>query len=113
MVINQGDLFWVNLDKIRPVVVVQNETFNRRLSTVIVCALTSNLGRARAPGNVRLPRGAGGLSEDSVANVTQIFAIDKGELTNPIGRLGRTYVAGILSGINLVLSPVRHSSAPR
>lgn len=110
MVINQGDLFWVDLETRRPVAVVQNDTFNRRLSTVVVCELTSNLGRARAAGNVRLPRGEGGLPQESVVNVTLIFAIDKSELTDRIGRLGRNYVVEILRGINLVLSPARHSA---
>ena len=95
MVASQGDLFWVDLGEPsgsrpgfrRPFVVVQNDLFNRsRLSTVIVCALTSNLRRAEAPGNVLLPQGAGNLPQDSVANVTQLFTIDKGELTDRIGR---------------------------
>ena len=78
MVVSQGDLFWVDLGEPagsrpgfrRPFVVVQNDLFNRsRLSTVIVCALTSNLRRAEAPGNVLLPKGAGNLPRESVAAV--------------------------------------------
>ncbi|MCY4376020.1 MAG: type II toxin-antitoxin system PemK/MazF family toxin [Spirochaetaceae bacterium] len=71
------------------------------------CALTSNLRRAEAPGNVLLPKGAGNLPKDSVANVTQLFTIDKGELTDRIGRLGRDLVADIVHGIDLVLDPRR------
>ena len=116
MVISQGDLYWVDLGEPsgsrlglrRPFVVVQNDLFNRsRLSTVVVCALTSNLRRAEAPGNVLLPKGAGNLPKDSVANVTQLFTIDKGELTDRIGRLGRDLVADIVRGIDLVLDPRR------
>lgn len=116
MVVSQGDLFWVDLGEPagsqpgfrRPFVVVQNDLFNRsRLSTVIVCALTSNLRRAEAPGNVLLPKGAGNLPRDSVANVTQLFTVDKGELADRIGRLGRDLVADILCGIDLVLDPRR------
>ena len=116
MVTSQGDLFGVDLGEPsgsrpgfrRPFVVVQNDLFNRsRLSTVIVCALTSNLRRAEAPGNVLLPQGAGNLPQDSVANVTQLFTIDKGELTDRIGRLGRDRVADIVRGIDLVLDPRR------
>ncbi len=73
MVVSQGDLFWVDLGEPvgsrpgfrRPFVVVQNDLFNRsRLSTVIVCAVTSNLRRAEAPGNVLLPKGAGNLTSN-------------------------------------------------
>ncbi len=116
MVVSQGDLFRVDLGEPigsrpgfrRPFVVVQNDLFNRsRLSTVIVCAVTSNLRRAEAPGNVLLPKGAGNLPKASVANVTQLFAVDKGELTDRIGRLDGDRVADILHGIDLVLDPLR------
>ena len=114
--ISQGGLFWVDLGEPsgsrpgfrRPFVVVQNDVFNSsRLTTVIVCALTSNLRRAEAPGNVLLAKGEGRLSKDSVVNVTQLFTIDKAELTNRIGRLGKDRVAEVLRGIRLVLDPKR------
>ena len=116
MVIRQGDLFWVDLDQSsgsapalrRPFVVVQNDLFNHsRLATVIVCALTSNLSRAEAPGNVLLPQGEGNLPRDSVANVTQLFTIDKAELSEHIGRVGVQRMADVLRGIRLVLDPRR------
>ena len=116
IVIRQGDLYWVDLGEPtgsrpglrRPFVVVQNDLFNSsRLSTVVVCALTSNLRRAEAPGNVLLPKGAGNLPKDSVANVTQLFTIDKAELTDRIGRLGRDLVADVVRGIDLLLDPRR------
>ncbi len=119
--IRQGDLFWVDLGEPsgsgpglrRPFVVVQNDLFNRsRLATVIMCALTSNLRRAEAPGNVLLAQGEGNLSKDSVVNVTQLFTIDKGELTDRIGRLGNDRVADILRGIRLVLDPRRTPGQP-
>jgi mRNA interferase MazF len=120
-VIRQGDLFWVDLGEPsgsgpglrRPFVVVQNDLFNRsRLATVIMCALTSNLRRAAAPGNVLLAQDEGNLSQDSVVNVTQLFTIDKGELTDRIGRLGNDRVADILRGIRLVLDPRRTPGQP-
>lgn len=61
VLVSQGDLFWVTPDEARgslpgvahPHVVVQDDTLNRsRLTTVIVCGLTSNLKRATEPGNV-------------------------------------------------------------
>ena len=98
MVINQGDVFWVDLGESSgsepgyryPHVVVQNNIFNwSRLNTVVVCVLTSNLKRAKAPGNVLLEKGEADLPVQSVVNVTQIFTVDKADLVERIGRLSR------------------------
>ena len=54
MVINQGDIYWIELDEptgsepgySHPHVVVQNNVFNAsKINTVIVCALSSVLKR--------------------------------------------------------------------
>ncbi|MGA1794567.1 MAG: type II toxin-antitoxin system PemK/MazF family toxin [bacterium] len=114
MVINQGDVFWIELgDPIgsepsfrHPHVVVQNNVFNRsRINTVVVCALTSNLKRARAPGNVLLERGEANLPKQSVVNISQIFTVDKSQLTEKIGTLHAGKVRTILDGINILLEP--------
>ena len=114
MVIVQGDVFWVDLGEPsgsqpgyrHPHVVVQNNIFNRsRLNTVVVCALTSNLKRAEAPGNVLLDKGEANLSKRSVVNVTQIFTVDKADLVEKIGSLSRERVKQILDGILLLMEP--------
>lgn len=114
MVIQQGDLFWIEFDDPdgsgpsykHPHVVIQNNVFNSsRINTTVVCALTSNLKRATAPGNVLLETGEGNLSKQSVVVVSQIITIDKAELGDYIGRLSRTRVRQILEGINLVIQP--------
>lgn len=114
MVIVQGDIFWVDFGKPsrsqpgyrHPHVVVQNNIFNRsRLNTVVVCALTSNLKRAEAPGNVLLEKGEANLSKQSVVNVTQIFTVDKADLVERIGSLSRERVKQILDGILLLMEP--------
>ena len=77
--IRQGDIWWCDLGEndVRPIVVVQNDVANiSRLHTTIVCALTTNLDRARAPGNVFLESGEGDLPKQSVVNVSQVFTID-------------------------------------
>jgi mRNA interferase MazF len=114
MVIRQGDIYWVDLDSPtgsgpgyrHPHVVVQNDVFNQsRINTIIVCALTSNLKRASAPGNVELAKGEGGLSKASIVNVSQLFTVDKSELSEHIGTLSARRVRQILDGISLVLEP--------
>jgi mRNA interferase MazF len=113
-VIHQGDVFWVDLgDPVgsglgyrHPHVVVQNNVFNiSRLNTVVVCALTSNLSRAGAPGNVRLTEGEANLSKPSVAVISQLFTVDKGQLDEYIGTLSRKRMRQILDGISLLLEP--------
>ena len=89
-----------------PHVVIQNNVFNRsRINTVVVCALTSNLKRAKAPGNVLLDKGEGNLSKKSVVNITQIFTINKGDLEEKIGTLTRGRIRQIIEGIRLLTEP--------
>jgi mRNA interferase MazF len=114
MVINQGDLFWIEFDDPsgsgpgykHPHVVIQNNVFNiSRINTTVVCALTSNLKRASAPGNVLLDPGEAGLPKQSVVVVSQVFTVDKTELGEYIGTLSRKRVQHILEGLDLLLQP--------
>lgn len=110
--IYQGEIRWADLgDPIgsepgfrRPVAVVQCDAFNAsRIATVVCVPLTSNLKWADAPGNVLLSATSTGLPKDSVANVSQIIALDKSVLDEAVGRLGQAKLQAILSGIDLVL----------
>ena len=114
MVINQGDVFWVDLgDPVgsspgyrHPHVVIQNNLFNQsRINTVVVCALTSNLKRAAAPGNVLLDTKEANLIRQSVVLVSQVFTVDKSQLEEYIGTLSRKRVRQILDGIKLLTEP--------
>lgn len=114
MVINQGDIYWVELDEPEgsesgykhPHVIVQNNLFNRsQIRTVLVCPLTSNLKRANAPGNVLLEQKESNLPKQSVVNVSQVFTVDKKQLDEYIGTLTPKRIREILNGINLVLEP--------
>jgi mRNA interferase MazF len=85
-------------------VVVQGDPFNAsRLATVVVVPLTSNLRWAAAPGNVHLPGEVTGLPKDSVANVSQIVAVDRAQLSERVGRLADDDLMLVLNGIDLVL----------
>jgi mRNA interferase MazF len=114
VVIGQGDIFWVDLEEPRgsepgyrhPHVVFQNNVFNRsRIRTVLVCPLTSNLKRAAGPGNVLLDAQEANLPKPSVVNVSQVFTVDKTQLTEYIGTLSPQRVRQILNGIGLVVEP--------
>jgi len=113
-VIRQGDVYWIDLGSPsgpgpgyrHPYVVVQSDLFNAsRIATVVVCALTSNVKRAEAPGNVRLEKSEGGLQKESVVNVSQLFTVDKADLSEKAGTLTSRRILEILDGIQIVLTP--------
>ena len=108
----RGEVWWANLpDPVgsepgyrRPVLVIQDDTFTQsRISTVIVVIITSNIRLAEAPGNVILPCGVSGLSRDSVANVSQIFTIDKTFLVERIGSLPDYLQEDVDEGLRTIL----------
>ena len=111
MVISQGDIWWADLPAPtgsgpgfrRPVVIVQCDALNRsRVSTTVCVPLTSNLKWAVAPGNVHLSAHLTGLTKDSVANVSLIVSVDKNLLTSRVGKLPRSKLELVLSGIDTV-----------
>jgi len=112
--IRQGDIYWVDLGVPRgsepgyrhPHVVIQNNVFNQsKINTVVVCALTSNLKRGRAPGNVLLQKGEGNIKRDSVVNISQIITVNKSDLIEKIGSVSQSRVAEIIEGIELLIEP--------
>lgn len=112
MVISQGEVWWADLGQPvgsapgfrRPVVIVQNDSFNRsRIATCVVVPLTSNMRWADAPGNVALTAAATGLPKDSVANVSQVFTVDRSQLTEPVCRLPDAKLELILYGIDILV----------
>ena len=111
MTIAQGDVWWADLPKVmgsgpgfrRPVVVVQGDALNRsRIATAVCVALTSNLKWATAPGNVVLAPSVTGLPKESVANVSQLVTMDKTDLTERTGKLPRSKLELLLSGIDVL-----------
>lgn len=101
--IHRGDLFWIDdADSTgpHPWVVVQDDVFNQsRITSVVVCALTSNLHRANEPGNVLLDDGEGDLPKRSVVIVSQIAAVEKTRLGARIGALSEERVAQVIAGL--------------
>jgi mRNA interferase MazF len=114
MVINQGDIFWIDFrvpngsapGYRHPHLVIQNNLFNRsRINTVVVCTLTSNMKRASAPGNVALKKGEANLPKKSVVNISQIFTVNKSDLSEKIGTLSKDRTLQVLQGIKLLIDP--------
>ncbi len=114
MVIRQGEIYWVDLSDPRgsepgfrhPHIVIQNNLFNEsRIKTVVVCSLTSNLNRGKAPGNVLLNKGEANLPKKSVVNISQIFTINKSDLLEKIGQVSKKRILEIREGIKLLTEP--------
>lgn len=106
--LRQGAIIWLHPEDApdvvpthaHPHVIVQEDLFNRsRITTVVVCALTSNLHRATEPGNVLLAPGEGGLPKQSVVVVSQISSVEKARLGALIGQLSAERVHDILEGL--------------
>lgn len=108
----RGEIWWANLDVPRgsepgfrrPVVIIQADAFNQsRISTTLAIPLTSTLALARAPGNVIVRKHPSGIHHDSVANTSQIIALDRNLLDEPIGRVSSSIMRQIEHGLHLVL----------
>ena len=108
----RGEIWWAALGRPtgsepgyrRPVVVLQTNEFNDSpIRTVVVVAISSNLGLARAPGNVRCRKRETGLSKPSVVNASQVATIDKNRLLERIGALPGRLHAEVEDGVRLVL----------
>lgn len=119
MVIRRGAVWWADLGTPtrsglgfrRPVGVVLREDLNRSpIGTLVCIPVTSNLRWPDAPGNVHLLSRVTGLPKDSVANVSQIVAIDKSALTDRVGKLPRVKQDLLLAGIDVVLGRVSRLS---
>lgn len=109
----RGEIWWATLRSPRgskpgcrrPVLVVQDDDFNRsRISTVVVVVLTSNLRLQAAPGNVLLSARTTKLPRDSVANISQVVTLDKSFLTERAAKLPPALMAEIEDGLRLVLN---------
>ena len=107
----QGQVYWLDFGPAtgsapaerHPCVVVQNDVFNRSaIATSVVCLITSNLSRAKAPGNVLLKKGEANLPKASVVNVSQILTVDKTELLDCVGTLSGTAGAAVRDGLQLL-----------
>jgi mRNA interferase MazF len=112
-VIERGGIHWADLGdaegsrpaKRRPVLVVQADPYNTsRLATVLVAVVTSNTRLAAAPGNVFLPASATGLTRDSVVNVTALVTLNKGDVTQRVGRVPANLMRDVDSGLRRVLA---------
>ena len=112
MNIRPGDVFWISpagsnsiaSDYPHPYLVVHADVSN----TVMVCALTSNLKRAKEPGNVLLDEGEANLARQSVVVVSQVFTADRTQLGEYIGTVSERRIQQVLAGMRFLQYMIQH-----
>ena len=99
MILSRGDIITVlfpfssgTAAKVRPALVVQNDTNNRRFTNIIVVAITTTTHRSGQPTQllieVATPVGQqSGLLHDSVITCENVATIDKQNVRRQIGSL--------------------------
>ncbi len=99
MILNRGDIVTVLFPfssgtgaKQRPVLVVQNDTNNRRMANVIVAAITTTKHRSRQPTQLLVefasPAGQqSGLAHDSVVTCENLATLEKSLVRRKLGSL--------------------------
>ena len=95
----RGQLYWANLDKRRPVLVVSIDARNERANDVIVVPCSTTL--REAPTHVRLSGGEGGIRRPCVLKCEQITTLPRHELDHvPLGpALGSRRMAEVERGV--------------
>jgi mRNA interferase MazF len=113
MVMVRGEVWWAELvpprgsepGYRRPVLIVQSDAFNKsRIGTVMTVAITTNLSRGDAPGNVRISKGTAGLPKSSVANVAHVMTLNREDLTERLGHVPPAKMTEVDSGLRLALA---------
>jgi len=110
--VRRGEIWWVDLADPsgsapgyhHPAIVLQRDEVNdSRISTVVVCVLTSNTRLARARGNTLLSRRGTGLPRASVANASQIATVDRTDLVERVGALAPAVMRRVDEGVRWFL----------
>ena len=105
----KGDICYADLSPVvgseqggnRPVLIVQNDVGNRYSPTVIVAAITSQMGKASLPTHIRISMQEPGLPKSSVALLEQIRTIDKSRLKQYVGRISKNEMAMVDKAIQV------------
>lgn len=93
--IKRGEIYYADLSPVvgseqggvRPVLIIQNDIGNKYSPTVIVCAITSQLTKAKMPTHIELSGQTYNLPKNSVCLLEQIRTLDKRRLQEKISFL--------------------------
>jgi len=103
-VVARGAVYWIDLDKRRPCIVVSSDDVLRvDVWQTHVVPLTSNVERAGLAGNVLLTSAVTGLPRDSVAVPLGLELVDRSWLVEAVGQLPPQTLDDIDEGLRAVL----------
>jgi mRNA interferase MazF len=113
--VKRGDVFWAELAPRsgseqrgrRPVVVVSNDGFNRVeswCSVIVVPLSTAPQQRRRGPTAIAVPKGTGGLRQESIALCHQVTTLDRAKLVAHIGELPHAVLQRVDEGLRTALA---------
>lgn len=105
MAVQRGEIYLLEIDKERPVLVVQADSLNRRLDTTIVMPLTGAEERAVYDNTNIVPKVESGLDYDSVALCHEVFVINQERVTrkDAAGKLPESRMLEIEDCLQFVL----------
>jgi mRNA interferase MazF len=101
----RGEIYWADLNpvrgreqaRLRPVLILSHDLFNRKSETVIVMAITSQPQKAGFPLTLAIPSDI--LPKSSWVKISQIRTIPVDRLTRKIGALGPDELAQLVDGL--------------
>jgi len=105
----RGEIWMVNFSPgrgreqrgIRPALIIQNDIGNQYASTTIVATITTTI--KTYPVTVLVPRGKGGLREESMVNLAQILTVAKERLMKRVGALDKDKMLEVDQAIKISL----------
>ena len=115
----RGDMYYADLGRgvgseqegYRPVVIIQNNTWNRHSPTVSVAAISSKVGvKPKLPTHYFI-NAENGLDLPSIVLMEQLRTLDKRRLAKYIGRLGKEHISGMNHALAVsigLIEPVPH-----
>jgi mRNA interferase MazF len=113
--VTRGDVFWTELwprsgseqSGRRPAVVVSRDAMNRveEWHSILMVPLSTSARQAgRGPTAIPVPRGAAGLTRESVALCHQVTTVDRAKLVKRIGTLPADVLRQIDTGLRYALA---------
>jgi mRNA interferase MazF len=96
-------------NKVRPVLVVQSDAYNRKMTNSIVAMITTNLARASEPTHLLIdiatPDGRqSGLLHPSVVNCNTLTTVRQGDVLRVLGDLSPAMMARIDQCLKVALA---------
>ena len=110
MEVKRGGVYTVDLNptrgsetkKIRPCVIVSDDSINRSSAVIIVCPILDGF-KVPSPIHIEMSEGEGGLTKESIVHCGQVRAIDKERLVGRVGHLDEYKMAKISKGLKYAL----------